>query len=437
MANHSSFDSERSEVTRARVGAASSADPSGVRPGVRRARSVVLLVAALCLISLNMRATITGVGPLLDQIGDDTGLDAAALGLLAALPILTWACVSPFAQTLSARFGLSRVVLAALVVLTLGTIWRSLPGSESSLWAGTAVIGVALAVANVLMPAVVKRDFPARIPVMMAVYTAVLSGFGALASGVVVPLSNIRTADGELGWRWALALTGILLPVAIAVWSWEMRGNAATSPRRRLDHRPGIWLDGRAWLVAGYMGTQSAAFYILVTWLAPISVSVGRSEVIAGLDVMAYQVAGIAGSFLVPLTRRGRLRPLVPALVPAVGLVSCAGILLRPDLILVWALLSGLAAGAALGMALTIMAESAADHPAAAALSGMAQSVGYGIAALGPVLFGWLHQLSGGWAAPIALLAGFLVAQLVVGALLRIDRQVLEDRPSSRRAAGR
>ena len=152
-------------------------------PGPSRATSVLLLVIALCLVSVNMRATITGIGPLIDQIGDDTGLDAAALGLLAALPILTWACVSPFAQTLSARFGLSRVVLAALVVLMLGTISGSIPGSEVSLWAGTAVIGIALAVANVLMPAVVKRDFPLRIPIMMAVYTAVLSGFGALGAG--------------------------------------------------------------------------------------------------------------------------------------------------------------------------------------------------------------------------------------------------------------
>ena len=435
MTNPSSFDSESSATSRVPPGPASSAEPAAADPGTSRGQSVVLLVIALCLVSVNMRATITGVGPLIDQIGDDTGLDAAALGLLAALPILTWACVSPFAQTLSARFGLSRVVLAALVVLMLGTIWRSLPGSEVSLWAGTAVIGIALAVANVLMPAVVKRDFPLRIPLMMAVYTAVLSGFGALASGVVVPLSRIQTADGDLGWRGALMLTGILLPVAIAVWTWEMRGNAAASSRRRLDHRRGIWLDRRAWLVAGYMGTQSAAFYILVTWLAPISVSVGRSEVVAGLDVMAYQIAGIAGSFLVPLARRGRIRPLVPALVPLVGLVSCAGILLQPDLIGAWALLAGLAAGAALGMALTIMAESAADHASAGALSGMAQSVGYGVAALGPILFGWLHELSGAWVASIALLAAFLIAQLIVGALLRVDRQVLDGRGAPRRPA--
>src|SRR5688572_28166677 len=241
----------------------------------REPKAAMLLFAAVCLIAANMRATITGIGPLLDQIGDDLGIGSAALGLLAAAPLIAWAVVSPAAHDLSQRFGHSRVVLWSLLLLTAGTIWRSAAGPALNLWVGTVLSGVALAIANVLMPAVIKRDFGARVPAVTAVYTALLGGVGALASGIVVPISHIETGDGELGWRPALLATGILLPFAIALWAWTMRGaraDAAARPRRMTRRPPtGIWRDGLAWLVAAYMGLQAASFYMLVTWLAPIS----------------------------------------------------------------------------------------------------------------------------------------------------------------------
>jgi MFS transporter, CP family, cyanate transporter len=386
----------------------------------------LLLVVAVCLVAANMRITITGVGPLLDQIGADFPGGAAVLGALASVPLLAWAVVSPAAGALGRRFGMNRTLLWSLVALALGTIWRSLPGSPANLWLGTVLIGAALAIGNVLMPAVIKRDFPGRVPAVMAVYTALLAGMGAVASGIVVPISQAPLGDGTLGWRGALLWTGALVPFAILAWILANRGRRelrpALEPGRRSHAR--IWLDGVAWLVAGYMGLQSVAFYILLTWLAPISVSTGRSPVLAGLDVMAFQIFCFAGTLCVPLLLRGRLRRWVPAMLPVVGGLAVVGLLLSPDALFWWSIPLGLASGAMLSMSLTLMAERARDHATSAALSGMSQSVGYGVAAVGPIAFGALHSLTGGWTAPLVLLALVMAGQLVVGVAVGRDRLV-------------
>lgn len=395
-----------------------------------RAASAVMLIVAVCLVAANMRPTITALGPLLDQIGADTGMSVAALGALAAVPLVAWALFSPLAHDLSRRYGQPRVLLWALVVLLVGTLVRSIPGPVVSLWVGTAVIGIGIAIINVLMPAVVKRDFAGHIPAVTALYTALLAGFGAISSGVAVPISHIEIAGDPAGWRFALLVTGgVLLPFAIAAWWWAHRGADHAHVRSATQHgRTGIWTDRVAWLVAVYMGLQASMFYMLVTWLATISMSTGRSEVVAGIDVMVYQLFSLAGSLLLPLILRGRLQRWAPALIPSLAIAGTTGLLVAPGAIVVWASLIGLSSGATLAMSLTLMAQRARDHDASAALSGMSQSVGYVIAALGPIAFGWLHSLTGGWVASLSLLLAVLVALTVVGVFAGGPRFVLERR---------
>ncbi|WP_442574124.1 MFS transporter [Microbacterium sp. F51-2R] len=395
----------------------------------KRTPAIVALVVATCLVAANMRPTITAVGPLLGQIGDETGLSPTLLGLLGAVPLITWALISPLAHELSRRFGMSRAVTWSLVVLALGTVVRSVPGPTASLWIGTVIIGAALAIVNVLMPAAIKRDFPRRVPAMMAVYTALLGGVGAIASGVAVPVSHVDLPGGEAGWRFALLVIGLaLLPFAIGSWAWATRGARAPAGTAGARGRTGIWSDPVAWTVAAYMGFQASTFYMLLTWLASISASTGRSAVVAGIDVMIYQIFSLVGSLVVPLVLRGGAERWVPALIPTLGIIGVIGLMAAPDAIIAWVVLIGLSSGASLGMTLTLMAQRARDHDASAALSGMAQSIGYVFAALGPVLFGWVHATVGGWVAPLVLVLVVLVAQSVTGVFAGRDRHVLEPR---------
>lgn len=389
-----------------------------------------MLVLAVCLVAANMRPAITGLGPLLEQIGADTGMSVTALGVLAAVPLVAWALFSPVAHNLSRRFGQPRVLLWSLLVLLAGTLVRSIPGPVASLWIGTAVIGIGIAIINVLMPAVVKREFPGRVPAVTAGYTALLAGMGAVSSGVAVPISHIEFGGDAAGWRFALLVTGAaLLPFAIAAWWWAHRGARSVHDRTTAARgRTGIWSDPTAWLVAVYMGLQASLFYVFVTWLAPLSMSIGRSEVIAGIDVMVYQLFALAGCLLLPLILRGGLERWAPAVIPSLAIVGVAGLMVAPGAVLVWGSLIGLTSGATLAMSLTLMAQRARDHDTSAALSGMSQSVGYVIAAFGPVAFGGLHSLTDGWMASLALVLAVLAGLTVVGVFAGRDRFVLDRR---------
>ena len=411
-----------------------------------RPRNWGLLFIAVCLLAANMRMTITGVGPLLEQIAADRGVAPAALGGLASVPLIAWALVSPLAHGLSVRFGLARTVTWSLVALAAGTVWRSLPGSDVNLWLGTALIGAALAIGNVLLPVVIRRDFSARVPTVMGIYTALLGGIGALAAGLVVPISHAELGGGELGWRVALLTSGALIPVALVAWLAATRGEPAPTPHEaipraalpavggsREGNRAGraggrIWRDPVAWTVALYQGSQAMLFYMLATWLAPIQVSQGSTAVAAGLDVMLYQLVSILGSLSLPLVFRGRSRRWIPAVLPIIIAGTFATVVLHPGADLAWVLLGGFGSGASLSLSMLFMAIRAPSSEVASALSGMAQSIGYLIAATGPALFGWLAATSGGWIVPLWLVLAVGAVQLVAGILLGRERMVFGGR---------
>lgn len=401
------------------------------QPERRERRPLIFAIVALCLVATLMRPAVTAVGPVIDRISADTGIPLALLGSLSTIVLITWAIVSPFAHGFGRRLGLGGAVLAAMGLLAVGAIVRSLPGSTAWLWIGTAIIGIALAIGNVLLPAVIKRDFPLRVPMMMGVYSAILGGAGAVASGLAVPIANATGSDTGTGWRLSLLLTGAAVaPLALVAW-WlvsrhEIRAMRAAAPVPA--SRLGIWRDPVAWQVAGYMGVQSTTFYVLVTWIATMSLDTGRSDTLAGIDVMVYQVFSLVGSLTVALAMRGRGARLTPAALPLLGIAGIAGLMLWPDAIGFWVVPLGVFSGMSLGVSLTLMAERARDHGASSALSGMSQAVGYAIAAVGPALFGAVHAITGSWTLALMILLVTMTLQGWIGVYAARDRFVLEPR---------
>lgn len=397
----------------------------------RERRPLIFAIVALCLVATLMRPAVTAVGPVIDRISADTGIPLALLGSLSTIVLITWAIVSPFAHGVGRRFGLGGAVLAAMGLLAVGAIVRSLPGSTAWLWIGTAIIGIALAIGNVLLPAVIKRDFPLRVPMMMGVYSAILGGAGAVASGLAVPIANATGSDTGTGWRLSLLLTGAAVaPLALVAW-WlvsrhEIRAMRAAAPVPA--SRLGIWRDPVAWQVAGYMGVQSTTFYVLVTWIATMSLDTGRSDTLAGIDVMVYQVFSLVGSLTVALAMRGRGARLTPAALPLLGIAGIGGLMLWPDAIGFWVVPLGVFSGMSLGVSLTLMAERARDHAASSALSGMSQAVGYAIAAVGPALFGAVHAITGSWTLALVILLVTMTLQGWIGVYAARDRFVLDGR---------
>ncbi len=177
--------------------------PASTATPRRRLHRPILLIVGIMLIAANLRAALTSVGPLLEQIQQQLALSATAAGLINSLPLILFAILSPLTPTLAKRIGIERTLGLALALLICGIALRSLP-QDAMLWPGSILIGAAIAFANVVLPTLVKRDFPHRAAAMIAAYAAVMSLVAAIASGLAVPLASLA----DLGWRFSLLCWG-------------------------------------------------------------------------------------------------------------------------------------------------------------------------------------------------------------------------------------
>ena len=392
-----------------------------------------LWFSCVVLAGLNLRAAITSVGPVIGSIREDMGLSGGLAGLLTTLPLLAFAAVSPVAPRISARLGLARTLFWGLVLLGAGILVRSLPNAVA-LFAGTAILGTAIAVANVLLPGFVKRYFPRRVGLVTGTYITAMNVGAALGAGLSVPVAGAL----GLGWQGALGVWAALALLAVAVWMpllGESPEEGASGREVRLLRGP--WRSALAWQVTLFMGLQSIVFYVSITWLPAILRDGGLDAATAGWMVSLMQLIGIPATLFVPMLA-ARMRS-QSALAAAAAALSGSGILglqfAGGALSALPVLLLGLGQGAAISLALTLFALRAPDAAGAAALSGMAQTVGYLLAAAGPPLFGVLHDLTHGWTVPLILLFAITVCMLLAG--LGAGRDALVGSPNRRSADAR
>lgn len=369
------------------------------------------LLPGIVLVAANLRAPITAIGPVVGTIRDDTGLSNTLTGLLITLPLLAFAFISPVVPRIARRFGMEYTLMLSLIVLAGSVLLRGLP-SVAALYIGTALLGMAITMGNVLLPGLIKREFPAKIGLMTSIYTVSMNLLGAIATGISIPL----TLGVGLGWRGMLAAWVILPLVAIVAWL----------PQLRFRHRPeqtesahsgSLWRSRLAWQVSLYMGFQSMMFYATLTWLPEMLNQWGLSIANAGWMVSLLQFVSLPASFIAPLLA-GRWvdqRKLTAGIV-LVLIVGYSGLLTgNTPLLPLWVVLIGAGGGASFSLAITFFGLRARNSQQAASLSGMAQSVGYLMAAAGPILFGLLHDLTHSWTPAQLVLIGIGGLLLLVG----------------------
>ncbi|WAL65901.1 MFS transporter [Amycolatopsis cynarae] len=393
-------------------GASPAATVGGVVRSQRASRRThsgqALLLWGLLVAAANLRASLTGVGPVIDRIQVDLRLAPAVAGLLNTLPLLAFAMISPIVPRLAARWGSAWVLGAALVVLTLGIVVRWVPAA-SALLAGTVLIGAGIAVGNVLLPSLIKRDFPTRVGLLTAAYAAVMGGVAAVASGVAVPISEI--APG--GWHTALGWWAVPALAAVMLWLPQLKGPGRTAEPMRHARLP--WGSPLAWSVTAFMGLQSLGFYVVVTWLPQVFHDSGVTSTAAGWLLFLFQAVAVATSLAVPAAlRRTRDQRGIATISSAALFAGYLGLLINPGWAVLWSVVLGLGGGACLVLALTFLGLRAPDPAAAGALSAMAQSIGYLLAAVGPVIFGFLHSVSAGWQVPIIFMCVAAAGQAIV-----------------------
>ncbi|EPH3388473.1 CynX/NimT family MFS transporter [Klebsiella oxytoca] len=383
-------------------------------------RRPLLLIAGILLIATTLRVAFTGAAPLLDAIRSEYGLTTAQTGLLTTLPLLAFGLVSPLAAGVARRFGIERSLLLAMILICLGIGLRSLP-FVSLLFIGTAVIGCGIALGNVLLPGLIKRDFSQHVAKMTGAYSLTMGGAAALGSAMAVPL-----ALAGLGWRGALLTLMVFPLLALFVWLPQSR-RQATAPLTGSGaiHNRGIWRSALAWQVTLFLGINSLVYYVIIGWLPAILQSIGYSEAQAGSLHGLLQLATAAPGLAIPLIlHRLKDQRGIAVLVAMMCAVSTLGLWFLPGQAVMWTLIFGFGSGATMILGLTFIGLRASSAHQAAALSGMAQAVGYLLAACGPPVMGKIHDASGDWHIPLIAVALISVVMAVFGALAGRDREI-------------
>lgn len=382
------------------------------------------MIIGIILISANMRSTITSLGPLIGEIRTDMNLSNGLAGLITTFPLIAFAAFSPIIPKLSRRFGTEMTLFLGLVILIFGILLRSTP-LMVTLFTGTFIIGIAIAICNVLLPSLIKQKFADKVGLLTGAYSTVMVMCAAFASGLSVPISH----HFSIGWQGILALQAFLAAFAALIWYPQLRKSKLGKTPGTNTNLSSLLHSPLAWQVTFFMGLQSFVFFILVAWLPEILIDRGFSASKSGWLLSLMQFSGLPATFIVPilsdLYKNQRMFVVFIVLLNVIGFV---GIFIGPiGLISFWIILIGLSSGASISLALAFFGLRARNSQQAAELSGMAQSFGYILGALGPVSFGFLYDFTHGWTLPMLMLIFASVCLLFAGLGAGRDKYVSQE----------
>ncbi|MCZ8516287.1 MFS transporter [Paenibacillus filicis] len=386
------------------------------------------LVVALFLAALNLRPVISSISPLLETIRSELGMSAFTASLLTSIPVLCMGIFSPIAAKLGIRHGIERILAIALVFVGAGTVVRWFTPSYTFLLATALLAGIGIAAAGPLLSGFIKRHFPGHVASMIGVYSVAMVTGAALSAGLSVPLQNALNGS----WRSALGLWAILAVVALpAWWLFVLRRSEPNQAQTPVLQNAGRlpWGNSRAWLLTVFFGMMAIMFYSITAWFAPAVANMGYSKVYAGSMLTLFTLVQIPVTILIPMLIH-RFQNRLPWLIGC-ALLELAGLLLVTMSGAPWlaAILLGIGAGGLFPLALMLPIDETSNAQDASAWSAMTQSVGYVIGALGPILVGWIHDVTESFVSAFiglaVVCAAMILVQLAIGSKKAPDKKAV------------
>lgn len=369
---------------------------------------------AIVLTSLNLRAAVTSISPLIPRIQEDLALSGTVVGLIGMIPTALFA-VSAFALPwLSRRLTVPQLLLVVLLLTAAGQVLRVLGPSTTVLLIGSVVTMFAVGATNAAMPLATRTYFPDRVPLLSTVYLTASQLTMAGAPLVAVPLADAAANSGLPGWQVSLGSWALLALVAALAWLpllTDSREPVSTGTTRQASLPVGRTSIGIG--LAMMLGFTSFATYSMMIFVPQIFVAAGASAQFSALMLAYWSILGIPLNVLGPWLV-GRFANPFPAVLLAVTvfIIGNTGLLLAPmSAPWLWVTLSGLGP-LTFPMALTLINLRARTLAGATGLSSFGQGLGYTVACLGPLLTGVIQDLTGSLRGtlPIFIIASLLVA---------------------------
>jgi CP family cyanate transporter-like MFS transporter len=278
------------------------------------------------------------------------------------------------------------------------------------LYVGTAFIGCGIAFNNVLLPGLLRRDFPSQLALVTALFTMVMVTCGGLGSGIAIPLASLGS--------WQLSLLSWVIPAIIALLVWMPQLKAHSAPAKATRHAS-LWNRALAWQVSLFMACQATAFYVMIAWFPSMMRDLaGISAARSGVILFIYQIFVLASVMVTPIfIHRMKDQRAIAAVLSLLILAGYMGLYAAPAHALAWMVVMGMGSGGALVLSITLFSLRMDSAAQSVALSGMAQAVGYSVAAITPIFIGYLHDVTQQWTLALQLMIGIVLVQLVAGLL--------------------
>lgn len=376
----------------------------------RTSTSFILFVFIIIIFATVLRTPLTGVGPIISIIREDLGISNVLAGFLTTIPLITFAIMSPFAPKISKQFGMEQTLFYSIIIITFGMVLRSI-GNIPMLIFGTVLIGIGIAFGNVLIPSFFKLKFPLQVGLLTGIYTVSMNVSAGLAMG-----ASPLIATSKYGWEGALISPIFLTFITLIIWIPLLKGEKVDltaiqentkKPKTKLFSSP------LAWTIALSMGLQSLLFYCTVAWLPEILIEQGLTTKEAGWMTSLMQYAQIPMTFLIPiLAEKFSSQKTMVYMFSTFFVLGYAGIFFEwTNFVALWMICIGLGGGASFGLVLMFFTLRTKTAYEAAQISGFSQSFGYLLAAVGPVLFGYLHDVTNSWHVPNLL---FIVVSILL-----------------------
>lgn len=403
-------------------------DPDSQTSAAALRRGRLMVLAAILLFALCLRSAVTSLTPLLPDVSSDFGFDSTVIGVFGMLPTAMFAAAGLVAPALTERLGLERTTLAAVIMTVIGMAVRPAMPTTAGLLVLSCLALLGMGIGNVVIPPLLKRYFSRSVALMSAAYLTVLQIGTTVPALTAVPLAEAH------GWRVSLAVWAIVPAMALLPWVGVVITRRCHDVEDRSEQvatdsavKSPIWRSRLAWGMAALFGMSSLVTYSMFTWIPAILTSAGGSAALGGEMVALFSAVGFLSTLAVPPLAARMLNPFPLVLVSLVCfLIGFGGLLWLPMTVTaVWVTAVGLGQ-ATFPFSLTLVNFRTRTAAGSAALSGFSQGVGYALACLGPLLFGVLHGITGGWYAPFGLLLAALVA-LGIGAFEACRPRMLED----------
>jgi len=379
------------------------------------------LVTLICcwLVIFAAYISVLCVSPILGLISSELKLNAFQAGLLFSAPVITLAIFAFIGGFLGDIMGPRRTAGLGVAILTISGIIRGLSPGFLILLSLNFIVGIGWGIIFPNLPKMVKIWFPDR---LAGTATGIYST-GVFVGGTLVLSTTIPSVLPLVGsWRGVFYFWGAISFIITIIW-WALVKEPAAyrqqSQSNKFLSRNNIMIilkNKYIWIIAIFFAfAANATFYIITGWFPSFFIEKGVNEASAGFLTSLTTLGGLPAVFLIPFIsdRVGLRKPFlwISCLVAAAGFI---GIIYSNFIFdVVFMIIIGITITATYVMSLFLPLELVRAEYAGTA-SGIVISIGYIGGAAGPLIAGYLKDITGTLVPSIIVLAVLMIVSMIL-----------------------